>query len=115
MIDTAPHETLAKTLELLIHREDLDPEQWLDFPDYGLRQYFLWKNPETGASIALVEFEKGGRIPVQAHPRVQPVHVLPGRRLRVHRCRFAPETRHFLHEPQGPSPRPDTWLTNAVS
>lgn len=79
MTDASHHESLAKTLELLIRRENLDPEQWLDFPDYGLRQYFLWKNPETGASIALVEFEKGGRIPVKhTHASNQFMYCLEG-------------------------------------
>ena len=36
------------TLELLIDTTQLDPAQWLDFPDYGFRQYFLFKNPATG-------------------------------------------------------------------
>ncbi|MDR3352981.1 MAG: cupin domain-containing protein [Zoogloeaceae bacterium] len=56
---------LAKTLEILLQRADLQDSDWIDFPAYGFRQYFLWKNPETGASIALLEYEKGGRIPVR--------------------------------------------------
>ena len=54
-----------KTLEILIRSQDRDPKQWIDFPDYGLRQYFFFKDPSTGGSIALLEFEKGGHIPVQ--------------------------------------------------
>jgi quercetin dioxygenase-like cupin family protein len=53
------------TLEKLIHRADLKSEDWIDYPEYGFRQYFLWKNPATGASIALLEYQKGGRIPVR--------------------------------------------------
>ena len=32
------------TLEVLIETAQLDDENWLDFPDYGFKQYFLWKN-----------------------------------------------------------------------
>ena len=60
-----PNIATMKTLELLIQTQDLDPAKWIDFPDYGFRQYFLWKNTETGASIALLEYQKGGRIPVK--------------------------------------------------
>lgn len=59
--------TLAEAMEIVIHREDLDPNGWVEFPEFGLRQYFLWKNPETGASIAILEFDKGGNIPVKHH------------------------------------------------
>ena len=57
--------TLAKTLETLIDTKALPEEGWLEFPEYGLRQYFLWKHPENGGSIAILVFEKGGRIPVR--------------------------------------------------
>lgn len=62
-----PAKALAQSLEILTRREDLDPNAWVEFPEYGLRQYFLWKNPATGASIAILEFDKGGRIPVKHH------------------------------------------------
>ena len=39
-----------------------DPEGWIEFPN-GLRQYFLFKNEETGASIAILDFPKGVGIP----------------------------------------------------
>ena len=42
-----------ETLEVLIGQEELIAENWLDFPEYGFRQYFLWKNEKTGASIAI--------------------------------------------------------------
>jgi quercetin dioxygenase-like cupin family protein len=68
-----------KSLEVLIHRQDLEPAKWVEFPDYGLRQYFLWKNPLTGGSIALLEFEKGGHIPVQhVHASNQFMYCLEG-------------------------------------
>lgn len=56
---------LAKTLEKLVDVNALPDEGWVEFPEYGLRQYFLWKHPESGASIAILEFAKGGRIPVR--------------------------------------------------
>lgn len=74
-----PNENLAKTLEVLLRKQDLDPEKWLDFPEYGFRQYFLWKNPETGASIALLDYQKGGRIPVKhSHASNQFMYCLEG-------------------------------------
>ena len=69
-----------KTLEVLIRSQDIDPSKWLEFPDFGLRQYFLWKNAETGASIALIEFDKGGHIPTQhVHASNQFMICLSGR------------------------------------
>ena len=74
-----PQEALAKTLEVLIHADQLDPSQWIDYPEYGFRQYFLWKNTETGASIALLEYQKGGRIPVKhSHASNQFMYCLEG-------------------------------------
>lgn len=74
-----PNEAMMKTLEVLIRKEDLDPAKWLDFPDYGFKQYFLWKNVETGASIALLEYQKGGRIPIKhAHASNQFMYCLEG-------------------------------------
>ncbi len=67
------------SLELLIHADELDEDQWIDFPDHGFRQYFLWKNPDTGASIALLEYEKGGKIPVKhTHASNQFMYCLEG-------------------------------------
>jgi quercetin dioxygenase-like cupin family protein len=73
------HEAMAKSLELLIRKEDLDPAKWIDYPEFGFRQYFLWKNPETSASIALLEYQKGGRIPVKhSHASNQFMYCLEG-------------------------------------
>lgn len=70
---------LAKTLEVLIDTNQLDPDKWIDFPEYGFRQYFLWKNTATGASIALLEYQKGARIPVKhAHASNQFMYCLEG-------------------------------------
>ena len=67
------------TKEILIDTENLDPNEWIDFPDYGFRQYFLWKHPETGASIALLDYEEGGGIPVKhAHASNQFMYCLSG-------------------------------------
>lgn len=68
-----------KSLEVLLHNTDLKDDEWIDFPEYGFRQYFLWKNPDTGASIALLEYEKGGRIPVKhTHASNQFMYCLEG-------------------------------------
>lgn len=73
------NEALAKTLEVLVRTQDLDPTKWLDFPEYGFRQYFLWKNLDTGASIALLDYQKGGRIPVKhSHASNQFMYCLEG-------------------------------------
>jgi len=45
--------------------DKLDPAKWIDFPDYGFRQYFLWQNLETGGSVALLDFAEGARVPVE--------------------------------------------------
>ncbi|MBT9246221.1 cupin domain-containing protein (plasmid) [Gemmobacter fulvus] len=67
------------TLEVLIHDKDLKAENWLNFPEYGFRQYFLWKNPATGASIALLEYDVGGGIPIKhSHASNQFMYCLEG-------------------------------------
>jgi mannose-6-phosphate isomerase-like protein (cupin superfamily) len=68
-----------KTLEILIDTNGLDPEKWLKFPEYGFRQYFLWKNATTGASIALLDYDVGGGIPVKhSHASNQFMYCLEG-------------------------------------
>lgn len=70
---------LAKTLETMVDINALDPAQWLDFPDYKFRQYFLWKNPATSASIALLDYAVGGGIPVKhAHASNQFMYCIEG-------------------------------------
>ncbi|GAA4131600.1 cupin domain-containing protein [Aminobacter aganoensis] len=67
------------TLEVLIHTAKLDPDNWIDFPEYGFRQYFLHKNTATGASIALLEFNEGGGVPVaHSHASNQFMYCLEG-------------------------------------
>lgn len=68
-----------KSLEVLIRAADLEEANWIDYPDYGFRQYFLHKNPETGASIALLEYQPGGRIPTKhVHASNQFMYCLEG-------------------------------------
>ena len=49
--------------EVHVTRADLDPTKWLEFPDLGFRGYVLWAHPDTGASIALLEFRAGSGNP----------------------------------------------------
>ena len=71
--------TLPPTLEVLLRTTELDPAKWIGFPEYGFRQYFLWKHPQTGASIALLEYQKGGRIPIKhSHASNQFMYCLEG-------------------------------------
>jgi hypothetical protein len=72
-------EPTVSTLEVLLDTTRLDPAQWIDYPDYGFRQYFLWKNVETGASIALLEFDKGAGIPTKhSHASNQFMYCISG-------------------------------------
>jgi quercetin dioxygenase-like cupin family protein len=78
VLDENQPPTIA-SLELLLHATELRGEEWLDFPDYGFRQYFLWRNAETGASVALLEYEKGGTIPTEhTHASNQFMYCLEG-------------------------------------
>ncbi len=67
------------TLEVLIETAQLNDENWLDFPDYGFKQYFLWKNEETSATVALLDFEEGGGVPMKhTHASNQFMYCLDG-------------------------------------
>ncbi|WP_027554186.1 cupin domain-containing protein [Bradyrhizobium sp. Cp5.3] len=67
------------TQELLIQLKDVAPDQWIDFPDYGFRQYFFWKNPQTGASMAALDFQEGGGVPVKhSHASNQFMYCIEG-------------------------------------
>ena len=67
------------TLEVLIETAQLDDENWLDFPVYGFKQYFLWMNEETGATVALLDFEEGGGVPMKhTHASNQFMYCLDG-------------------------------------
>lgn len=79
MSTPAPTPETFKSLETLVRTQELDPAGWIDYPEYGFRQYFLFKNPATGASIALLEYQKGGRIPVKhSHASNQFMYCLEG-------------------------------------
>ncbi len=43
-----------KSLEVLLNTTELNDDEWINFPEYGFRQYFLWKNVDTGGTIALL-------------------------------------------------------------
>lgn len=67
------------SLEVLIHQTDFKEENWINYPECGLRQYFLYSNPATGASIALLEFDAGGTIPTKhTHASNQFMYCLEG-------------------------------------
>jgi hypothetical protein len=79
MLATMMTDSQIKSLEVLIDTNSLDPEKWLQFPDYGFRQYFLWKNEATGASIALLDYDVGGGIPLKhSHASNQFMYCLDG-------------------------------------
>ncbi|SVB53289.1 uncharacterized protein METZ01_LOCUS206143, partial [marine metagenome] len=63
----------------MIETAQLDDENWLDFPDYGFKQYFLWKNEETSATVALLDFEEGGGVTMKhTHASNQFMYCLDG-------------------------------------
>lgn len=63
--------------EVLIQTQDLE---WAAKSLAGLSQKMLWRNEETGASIALVRFEEGAGIPdSHAHASNQFMYCLSGR------------------------------------
>lgn len=70
-------EVLGRFREILLHVDDLE---WIDKTLDGLSQKMLWRNDETGASIALVRFKKGAGIPSRhAHASNQFMFCLQGR------------------------------------
>ncbi len=52
---------MAETREVLIPRPD--PDKWVDLEKTGMRIQTLWENPETGASIALLDAPAGAGVP----------------------------------------------------
>ena len=67
------------TKEIVIDTANLNPDEWLEFPEYGFRQYFLWRNPDTGASMAILDFEAGGGIPIKhSHASNQFMYCISG-------------------------------------
>ena len=69
--------------EILIQSETMP---WREKSLKGIHEKMLWRNEDTGASIALIKFDKGAGIPQAASPaRRQSVHVLPERQIRISR------------------------------
>ncbi len=63
--------------EVLLHTDDLE---WVEKSLAGLSQKMLWRDEETGASIALVRFERGSGIPTpHVHASNQFMYCLAGR------------------------------------
>lgn len=63
--------------EILLQTQDLE---WVDKSLEGLSHKMLWRDEETGASIALVRFEQGSGIPSRhEHASNQFMYCLRGR------------------------------------
>lgn len=70
-------EALGRFREILLNTADLE---WVDKTLAGLTHKMLWRNDETGASIALVKFTKGAGIPQRhSHASNQFMFCLSGR------------------------------------
>ena len=68
------------TAETLIDTNEIDPDDWQTFEKFELTQYVLWEHPETGASIALLDFPRGSGIPSKhSHASNQFMYCLEGR------------------------------------
>ncbi len=73
----SPDGFAAAFREILIHTAD---QPWVPKSLAGLSQKMLWRNEETGASIALIRFEQGVGIPnAHAHASNQFMFCLSGR------------------------------------
>ncbi|WP_084210697.1 cupin domain-containing protein [Pseudonocardia acaciae] len=69
-------EALGRFREILLQTSDLD---WAEKTLAGLSHKMLWRNDQTGASIALVRFERGAGIPERhAHASNQFMFCLKG-------------------------------------
>lgn len=56
-----------------------DPEKWVTLKKTGVRVYTLWEDPETGASIALLDFPEGaGMLSRHSHASNQFMYCLEG-------------------------------------
>jgi 2,4'-dihydroxyacetophenone dioxygenase len=70
-------EALRRFREIMVQTGDLS---WVDKTLAGLSHKMLWRDDETGASIALVRFAKGAGIPsAHAHASNQFMFCLSGR------------------------------------
>jgi quercetin dioxygenase-like cupin family protein len=69
--------TLGRFREIVLQTRDLG---WVEKTLAGLSHKMLWRDDQTGASIALVRFEKGSGIPSRhAHAANQFMYCLSGR------------------------------------
>lgn len=74
---SATGEGLARFREVLVRVDDLE---WIDKTLAGLAQKMLWRDDESGASIALVRFLAGSGVPSRhAHASNQFMFCLSGR------------------------------------
>lgn len=70
-------EAMSRFREILLHTDDLE---WADKTLEGLAQKMLWRDDESGASIALVRFLPGSGVPSpHAHASNQFMFCLKGR------------------------------------
>jgi 2,4'-dihydroxyacetophenone dioxygenase len=70
-------EVLGRFREILLHTQDLD---WVDKTLAGLSHKMLWRDDSSGASIALVRFQRGAGIPSRhSHASNQFMFCLRGR------------------------------------
>lgn len=75
--EALPEELRTAFQEVLLQTQDLE---WVGKSLAGLSHKPLWRNEETGASIALVKFEQGAGIPdSHAHASNQFMYCLSGR------------------------------------
>lgn len=116
--------------EILIQTSNLE---WIDKSLAGLSHKMLWRNEKTGASIALVKFEKGSGVPgAHLHASNQFMYCLSGKyryvptgltlipgafycnpKGAVHGPTVADETSVFLEIYDGPHyPVRPSWYTN---
>jgi quercetin dioxygenase-like cupin family protein len=75
--DAPDAEGMARFREILLNTADLD---WVDKTLAGLAQKMLWRDDETGSSIALVRFLAGSGVPSpHSHASNQFMFCLQGR------------------------------------
>lgn len=90
-------EGAPKLEEILI---DTGKMPWREKSLKGISEKMLWRNEETGASIALIRFARGAG-PAAALPFVEPVHDLPERQIRIHLDRRGADRGLFYCNPKG--------------
>jgi 2,4'-dihydroxyacetophenone dioxygenase len=76
-VDAPGREALARFHEILVQTGDLE---FIDKTLAGLSQKMLWRDEETGASIAIVRFAKGSGVPSpHSHASNQFMYCLQGK------------------------------------